>query len=178
MFLFVPKWVRRHSGSPESGGLTPFCEAKDRGEQHPVCEVETSAWWADPFLAHPGSPMSVVPTPAAFPLLVGGAKAEEVPSFFGVAVAGESGIQGAETWRINLSGTQIGKSASCGKMQAYPRPLVSNGSGPFHCPERRFFHLTNGFAFNSSGHQWRSIAVVPAESAFKIFITKRACCKI
>ena len=178
MFLFVPKWVRRHSGSPESGGLTPFCEAKDRGEQHPVCEVETSAWCADPFLAHPGSPMSVVPTPAAFPMLVGGAKAEEVPSFFGVAVAGESGIQGAETWRINLSGTQIGESASCGKMQAYPRPLVSNGSGPFHCPERRFFHLTNGFAFNSSGHQWRSIAVVPAESAFKIFITKRACCKI
>ena len=77
-----------------------------------------------------------------------------------------------------LSGTQIGESASCGKIQAHPRPLINNGSGPFHCPERRSFHLTNGFAFNCSGHQWRSIAVVPAESAFKIFITKRACCKI
>src|SRR5574340_52988 len=78
----------------------------------------------------------------------------------------------------DLSGTQIGEFASCGKIQAHPRPLVNNGSGPFHCPERRFFHLTNGFAFNCSGHQWRSIAVVPAETAFKIFITKRACCKI
>ena len=30
--------------------------------------------------------------------------------------------------------------------QAYPRPLVNNGSGPLHCPERRFFHF-NGFYF-------------------------------
>ena len=45
-----------------------------------------------------------------------------------------------------LSGTQIGESASSGKIQAHPRPLVNNGSGPFHCPERRSFHLTNGFA--------------------------------
>ena len=44
-----------------------------------------------------------------------------------------------------LSGTQIGESASCGKIQAHPRPLVNNGSGPFHCPERRSFHFTNGF---------------------------------
>uniref|UniRef100_A0ABI0NV77 D-dopachrome decarboxylase n=1 Tax=Bos taurus TaxID=9913 RepID=A0ABI0NV77_BOVIN len=34
-----------------------------------------------------------------------------------------------------LSGTQIGESASCGKIQAHPRPLVNNESGPFHCPE-------------------------------------------
>ena len=39
------------------------------------------------------------------------------------------------------------------KIQAHPRPLVNNGSGPFHCPERRSFHLTNGFAFNCSRHQ-------------------------
>ena len=122
--------------------------------------------------------MSVVPTLVAFLVLVGVVKVEEVPSFFGVMAAGESDIRGAETWRINLSGTQIGESASCGKIQAYPRPLVNNGSGPFHCPERRSLHLTNGFAFNCSGNQWRSIAVVPAESVFKIFITKRACCKI
>ena len=153
MFLFVPKWIWRHSGSPESGGLTPFCEANGRGEQYPVYEVETCTWWVDPFLAHPGSPMSVVPTPAAFPMLAGAVKAEEVPSFFRVAAAGESSIRGAETWRINLSGTQIGESSSCGKIQAYPRPLVNNGSGPFHCPERRSFHLTNGFAFNCSRHQ-------------------------
>ena len=61
-----------------------------------------------------------------------------------------------------LSGTQIGESASSGKIQAHPRPLVNNGSGPFHCPERRSFHLTNGFAFNCSRHQGRSIAVVPS----------------
>ena len=120
VFLFVPKWVWRHSGSPESGGLTPFCEAKDRGEQYPVCEVETSVWWADPFPAHPGSLMSVALMSVVFPELAGGAKAVEAPSSFGVTAAMESGIQGAETWRINLSGTQIGESASCGKIQAYP----------------------------------------------------------
>ena len=37
------------------------------------------------------------------------------------------------------------ESASCGKIQAHPRPLVNNGPGPFHCPERRSFHFTNGF---------------------------------
>ena len=35
---------------------------------------------------------------------------------------------------ISLSGIQIGESASCGKIQTHPRPLVNNGSGPFHCP--------------------------------------------
>ena len=52
-----------------------------------------------------------------------------------------------------LSGTQIGESASSGKIQAHPRPLVNNGSGPSHCPEKRSFHLNNGFAFNCSRHQ-------------------------
>ena len=126
---------------------------RDQGEQYPVCEVETSVWWADPSLAHPGSPMSVVQRSAAFPMLAEGAEVEEASSFFWVMAVGESGIQGAVTWRINLSGTQIGESESCGKIQAYTRPLVNNGSGPFHCLERRSLHFTNGSAFNCSGHQ-------------------------
>lgn len=39
----------------------------------------------------------------------------------------------------------------------YKHTLDRYGSGPFHCPERRSFHFTNGFAF---------------------CIIKRACCKI
>ena len=106
------------------------------------------------------------------------AGAEECPSSFVMEAMGEPDVWGTATWRISLSRIQIGESASCGKIQAHPQLLVNNGSGPFHCPERRSFHLTNGFAFSCSGHQWRSIAVVPAESIFKIFITKSACCKI
>ena len=87
------------------------------------------------------------------PGLAESAEIEEASSFFWVMAVGESGIQGAVTWRINLSGTQIGESVSCGKIQAYPRPLLNNGSGPFHSPERRSLHFTNGFAFNCSGHQ-------------------------
>lgn len=45
---------------------------------------------------------------------------------------------------IKRSGIQIGESASCGKMQAYPRPEVSKISGPFHLPERRSFQNTRG----------------------------------
>ena len=84
---------------------------------------------------------------------------EEASSSLEIAVVGDSGIRGAETWRISLSGTQLGESAFCGKIQAYPWPLVNNGSGPFHCPERRSLHFTSGFAFDCSRHQWRSIAV-------------------
>lgn len=64
--------------------------------------------------------MSVAPMSVVFPVLAGGAKAEEALFSFGVAAAVELGIREAETWRINLSGTQIGESASCGKIQAYP----------------------------------------------------------
>ena len=92
VFLFVPKYVWRHSGSPESGGLTPFCEAKDWGERYPVCEVETSVWWVDSFPAHPGSLMSVAPMSVVFPEPAGGAKAEEALSSFGVAAAVKPGI--------------------------------------------------------------------------------------
>lgn len=92
-----------------------------------MCEAETSAWWADPFLAHQGSPKSVVPMSVAFPVLAEGAEAEEVSFFLGVVAAGESGIRGAETWQINRSGTQIGESASCGKIQAYPRSWLTMG---------------------------------------------------
>lgn len=162
----------------ELGVLMDSCEAKNQGAQYPVSEVVTSVQWVAPLLAYPGSPMSAVLGSAAFPVLEEGAEEEGVSSFLEIAVAGDSDIRGAETWRISLSGTQIGASASCGKTQAYPRPLVNKGSGPFHCPERRSLHFTNGFAFNCSGHQWRSIAVFPDESVFKLFITKRACFKI
>ena len=134
-------------------------------------------WWVGPFAVHLGSLMSVVPRSAALPILVDGVEVWEASSFSGVMAAEESGIWGAETWRISLSGTQIRESASCGKI-AYPRQLVNNGSGPFHCPGSRSLHFTSGFAFDCSRHQWRSIAVFLDESAFKLFITKRACCKI
>ena len=97
------------------------------------------------------------------------------PFLFWGRSSGGIGCLGAATWRISLSGTQIGESASCWKTQAYPWPLVNNGSGPLHCPERRSFHFTSSFAFCCSGHQWWSSA---GKSTFKLFITKRACCKI
>ena len=58
----------------------------------PVCEVETSVWWADLFPAHLGFLMSVAPMSVMFPMLAGGAKAEKAPSSFGVMAAVESGI--------------------------------------------------------------------------------------
>ena len=64
--------------------------------------------------------MSAVPESAVHPVLAEGAGVEEASSFLEIAVVGESGIRGAETWRISLSGTQIGEPASCGKIQAYP----------------------------------------------------------
>ena len=100
----------------ELGVLMDSCEAKNQGEQYPVSEVVTSVQWVAPLLAHPGSPMSAVPGSAAFPLLVEGVGEEEASSSLEIVVAGESGIRGAETWRISLSGTQIGESASCGKI--------------------------------------------------------------
>ena len=62
------------------------------------------------------------------------AGAEECPSFV-VEAMGEPDVWGTATWRISLSGIQIGYSAPWGKIKAHPRPLVSNGSGPLHCPE-------------------------------------------
>ena len=126
---------------------------RGQGEQYPVYEVVTSVWRVAPFLALPGSPMSAVLGSAVLPVLAEGAGVEEASSFLEITLAGESIIRGAKTWRISLSGTQIGESASCGKIQAYPRLLVNNGSGPFHCPERRSLHFTNAFAFDCSGHQ-------------------------
>ena len=107
-----------------------------------------------PFAVHLGSPMSVIPRSAALPILVDGVEVWEASSFSGVTAVEESSIGGAETWRISLSGTQIRESASCGKIEAYLRQLVNNGSGPFHCPEMRSLHFTSGFAFDCSGHQW------------------------
>ena len=103
----------------ELGVLMDSCEAKNQGAQYPVSEVVTSVQWVAPLLAYPGSPMSAVLGSAAFPVLAGGAEEEGVSSFLEIAVAGDSDIRGAETWRISLSGTQIGASASCGKTQAY-----------------------------------------------------------
>ena len=68
--------------------------------------------------------MSAVPGSAAFPVLVEGEGKEEASSSLEIAVVGDSGIRGAETWRISLSGTQLGESAFCGKIQAYPWLLV------------------------------------------------------
>ena len=49
------------------------------------------------------------------------------------------------------------KLANLRPAEKYKHTLDRYGSGPFHCPERKSFHFTNGFAF---------------------CITKRACCKI
>lgn len=40
-------------------------------------------------------------------------------------------------------GSKVKRLSTLGKIQTYPRPLVNNGSGPFHYPERSF-HLTKG----------------------------------
>ena len=44
----------------------------------------------------------------------------------------------------NFSEIQIGESAFCRNIQAYPLPQVSNTSGLFYSPVRRSFHLTRG----------------------------------
>ena len=44
----------------------------------------------------------------------------------------------------NFSEIQIGESAFCRNIQAYPLPQVSNTSGLFHSPVRRSFYLTRG----------------------------------
>ena len=95
------------------------------------------------------------------------AGAEECPSSFVIETMGEPDVWATVTWWISLSGIWIGETVSCGKIQARLRLLVNNGSGPFHCLEKRSFHFTKGFVF-----------VVPDESAFRLFITKRACCKM
>ena len=133
------------------------------------CPRRTS-WWF-PFVL-PGSPLPVVSESAGPSRWAAEAGAEACPSSFVVEAMGEPDVWGTATWRISLSGIQIGYSAPWGKIQAHPRPLVSNGSGPLHCPERRFFHLTRGFVLCCSGLQCRSIAVTPNESVFRLFITK------
>ena len=45
---------------------------------------------------------------------------------------------------MNFSEIQIGESAFCRNIQAYPLPQVSNTSGLFHSPVRRSFYLTRG----------------------------------
>ena len=111
-----------------------------------------------------------------------GGKGRGVSFFFCGRSNGGAGCLGdcdmASQCRISLSGIQIGDSAPWGKIQAHPGPLVSNGSGPLHCPERRVFHSTRGFVLCCSGLQYRSIAVTPNESVFRLYITKRACCRI
>lgn len=121
--------------------------------------------------------MSVVLGSAGLSRWAAEAGAEEWPSSV-VEAMGEPGAWGAATWWISLSRIQIRESASCGKIQAYPQLLVNNESGPLHYPERRSFHFTNGFLFCCSGYQWWSIAVVSDKSAFRLFITKRACWRI
>ena len=60
--------------------------------QYTICEVEASLWWADLSLAHPGSPMSVVPRSVVFPVLAEGAEVEEASSFLGVVAVEESDV--------------------------------------------------------------------------------------
>ena len=74
----------------------------------------------------------------------GGGRGRGVPFVFFVVVAVEEpGAWGTATWKISLSGIQIGDTASWGKIQAHPLPQVSSIAGPFHSPARSF-HLTRG----------------------------------
>ena len=139
------------------------------------CSRRTSWWFLFVF---PRSPLPVVSESAGPSRWAAEAGAKECPSSFVVEAMGEPDVWGAVTWQISLSGIQIGESAPWGKIQACPRPLLSNGSGPLRCAERRFFHLTRGFVLCCSGLQCRSIAVTPNELVFRLFITKRACCRI
>lgn len=59
--------------------------------------------------------------------------------------------------------------------QAYHRLLVISGSGPFHCPQRRSFHLTKGFMTLCCGVQCQNMAVWPNKSALRLCSTKTAC---
>ena len=104
------------------------------------CEYGTLGPSSQAGPAH-GSWRAAVPCARLFPAAAM-AGAEECPSM---------------QWGISLSGIQIGESATCGKIQAQPRPLINNGLGPFHCPERRSFRFTNGFAFNCSGTNGKAL---------------------
>ena len=116
------------------------------------CQRRTS-WWF-PF-GLPGSPLTVVSESAGPSRWAAEARSEDCPSSFVVETMGEPDVWGTATWRISLSRTQIGDSAPWGKTQAHSRPLVSNGAGRFHCPERRSFYLTRVFVLCCSGLQCR-----------------------
>ena len=54
---------------------------------------------------------------------------------------------------INLSGSQHGALASCGKTQTCPHPQIITGSGPYHFPTSGSFQKTLGLIVCASKFQ-------------------------
>ena len=73
--------------------------------------------------------------------------------------------------RTNLSGSQRGASASCGKTQTCPRPQIIIGSGPYHFPTSGSFQKTLGLIVCASKFQNRCAAERPRISNCKKFRT-------
>ena len=76
--------------------------------------------------------------------------------------------------RTNLSSSQRGASASCGKTQTCPRPQVSTGSGPYHFPTSGSFQKTLGLIVHASKFQNHCAAEWPLISNCKKFRTNKA----
>ena len=73
--------------------------------------------------------------------------------------------------RTNLSGSQRGASASCGKTQTCPRPQISTESGPYHFPTSGSFQKTLGLIVCASKFQNCCAAERPRISNCKKFRT-------
>ena len=69
--------------------------------------------------------------------------------------------------RTNLSGSQRGALASCGKTQTCPRPQMSTGSGPYHFPTSGYFQKTLGLIVCVSKFQNRCAVEQPLMSNYK-----------
>lgn len=69
--------------------------------------------------------------------------------------------------RTNLSGSQRGASASCGKTQTCPRPQIIIGSGPYHFPTSGSFQKTLGLIVCVSKFQNRCAVEQPLMSNYK-----------
>ena len=74
----------------------------------------------------------------------------------------------------NLSGSQRGASASCGKTQTCPRPQISTGSGLYHFSTSGSFQKTLGLIVCALKFQNRCVIERPLISNCKKFRTNKA----
>ena len=78
------------------------------------------------------------------------------------------------TVRTNLSSSQRGASASCGKTQTCPRPQISTGSGLYHFSTSGSFQKTLGLIVCALKFQNRCVIERPLISNCKKFRTNKA----